>query len=230
MAKKSCPKCGTEVASDARFCTRCGQNLGSRSTGVLCPAGLHIIDPTWTECSYCLNQQAASVGSDQKEEVKPVRDRTRYGDDAGPPKRVTKSDPELLKEEVKPSSARDGAKIVGVLVSYTFDAGGRLYPIRAGKNYIGRGKSREGEVCEIHVAEDSKMSDEHALILFRHGRYDLYDQQSTNGTFHNGAIVTQVELKNFARLVMGKSEFLFVSFAEQVANNEPPPRSEAGPR
>ena len=70
-------------------------------------------------------------------------------------------------------------KLVGWLVSYTIDEMGVDFKLFEGRNMIGRDPS-----CAVCV-KDPAASLNHAMLLYRSGRYSIMDQQSTSGTFVN---------------------------------------------
>ena len=74
---------------------------------------------------------------------------------------------------------RTTRKFVGWLVSYTLDPMGVDFKIYEGRNMIGRSME-----CNISI-NDNMVSSEHALLLFRAGKYSITDRQSTHGTFVN---------------------------------------------
>lgn len=100
---------------------------------------------------------------------------------------------------------RTTRKLVGWLVSYSFDEMGVDYKLFEGRNIIGRDES-----CNITV-NDGMMSANHAVLLFRAGRYSLSDSQSSHGTFVNGQDIdlnpTYISDGDIIR--MGETEFKF---------------------
>ncbi len=74
---------------------------------------------------------------------------------------------------------RYGRKLVGWLVTYSFDELGVDYKLYEGRNIIGRDVD-----CNITV-NDGRMSGKHAVLLFRANKYSLTDSQSSHGTFVN---------------------------------------------
>ena len=74
---------------------------------------------------------------------------------------------------------RSRRKLVGWLVSYTLDEMGMDFKLYEGRNIIGRNAD-----CQITIA-DKTVSGNHAVILFRAGKYSITDQQSSQGTFVN---------------------------------------------
>jgi hypothetical protein len=83
-------------------------------------------------------------------------------------------------EKVEIKAYRSDRRLVGWLVSYSFDPMGADNRLYEGKNTIGR------EVdCNITI-NDQMMSGHHATLLFRDGQYALRDEMSSHGTFVNG--------------------------------------------
>lgn len=74
---------------------------------------------------------------------------------------------------------RYSRKLVGWLVTYSFDELGVDYKLYEGRNIIGRDVD-----CNITV-NDGRMSGKHAVLLFRASKYSLTDSQSSHGTFVN---------------------------------------------
>lgn len=88
-------------------------------------------------------------------------------------------------EEIDASGAkhvvqRTARKLVGWLVSYDIDPMGVDFKLYEGRNMIGRDAS-----CNITIA-DGMVSGEHAILLFRAGKFSITDRQSSHGTFVNG--------------------------------------------
>lgn len=83
-------------------------------------------------------------------------------------------------EQVEPKKEpRYGRKLVGWLVTYSFDELGVDYKLYEGRNIIGRDVD-----CNITI-NDGRMSGKHAVLLFRANKYSLTDSQSSHGTFVN---------------------------------------------
>lgn len=76
---------------------------------------------------------------------------------------------------------RKGRKLVGWLVTYTGDVSGMDFKLYEGRNIIGRNVAE----CNI-VINDARISNIHAVILYRAGKYSIKDNQSSHGTFVNG--------------------------------------------
>lgn len=78
------------------------------------------------------------------------------------------------------SGTRTTRKLVGWLVSYDIDPMGVDFKLYEGRNTIGRDAS-----CNITIS-DGMVSAEHAILLYRAGKFSITDRQSSHGTFVNG--------------------------------------------
>lgn len=100
---------------------------------------------------------------------------------------------------------RYARKLVGWLVTYSFDELGVDYKLYEGRNIIGRDID-----CNITV-NDGRMSGKHAVLLFRANKYSLTDSQSSHGTFVNDEDI-ELEpryLKDGDIIRMGSTVFKF---------------------
>ena len=70
-------------------------------------------------------------------------------------------------------------KLVGWLVSFTLNDYGVDFKLYEGRNIIGRNPE-----CNI-VINDGRVSDRHAILLYRSGKFSIADSQSSHGTFVN---------------------------------------------
>ncbi len=73
--------------------------------------------------------------------------------------------------------------------------------------------------------EDGSVSSHHAELVFERGEYHLHDKGSTNGTFVNGAQVTNAILKNGDQVRFGSIETVFGGDV-QTGASAPLPESE----
>ncbi len=110
----------------------------------------------------------------------------------------------ILGSETRTSADRR-SRLVGWIVSYTVKPEGAAYPLHEGREVIGRGK--DSTIC----IEDTQLSKEHAVILFRNGRFLFEDRLSSNGSMLNGKeTIGQYELHHGDVLEMGRNTFVFV--------------------
>jgi len=186
---KRCPKCSEENREQARYCINCNYDLVLKDPPVkLCPAGRHTLDPSWLSCPYC------SVPGTSK--VPRPNDRIDPSEPAQP-KPITTYSPSIVPLR----------RIIGILISYTWKAEGQVFPIREGRNYIGRDND-----CEISLPEDSQMSSKHATIICRDGKsFMIDDEKSMNGTFVNDSSVEEKQrLSNYSKIKTGSTICTFI--------------------
>jgi hypothetical protein len=97
-------------------------------------------------------------------------------------------------------------RIVAVMITYSWNPGGEVFPVRRGRTLIGR-----GEECDIRLLEDPALSHVHSYITFDTD-FVLRDMISLSGTDLNGAPLNQQvkRLPNFARIRTGSTQWVFV--------------------
>lgn len=97
-------------------------------------------------------------------------------------------------------------RVIAVLVTYSWKPEGQVFPIREGRNLIGR-----GEECDVRLAEDSMMSVVNTHITFRQS-FTLGDMVSMGGTYLNGEAVEEQfrSLANLSTIRAGSTQLLFV--------------------
>jgi hypothetical protein len=209
-----------------------------------CPKG-HTMDPNWVTCPYCEAEQRASRQTSRPEVAASSGGReTKVGEVLQKAeRRETKTMPqEAVPGSGGPLGAGDTRKIVGVLITYTWRPEGELFPVREGKNFIGSGKvssDASHRNCEVQIPQDGRMSSEHALILCRHGQYEIIDQASSNGTFLGDEMLMSnqsTKLPDYAEIKTGDTLWTFIKIKapktapgiitpDQTGTGEPtPPR------
>lgn len=190
------------------------------NTGRRCPSGRHVMDPGWDVCPYCdgerkSSEQTAYRGSEPvlSSDVR----KTTIGDSVPKSNRETKPMPmQTPSPNLGGYGGRgDKRRIRGILITYTWHPQGDLFPVREGKNYIGAGTvNREpgDPQCDIYITDDPKLSSAHALILCRHGIFEIVDMESTNGTFIDEKMISirGMELPDTANLRTGSTIWTFM--------------------
>jgi hypothetical protein len=103
----------------------------------------------------------------------------------------------------RPAPAR---RVIGVLVTYSWKPEGQVFPVREGRNLIGR-----GEECDIQITDDPAMSVVNTHITYRQN-FTIGDMVSMGGTDLNGVAVEEQfrPLENLARIRSGSTLFKFV--------------------
>ena len=97
-------------------------------------------------------------------------------------------------------------KVVAVLVTFDTVASGQTFPVRVGRNRIGR-----EPVNEIAIPNDLAMSGTNTFIHFYEGSgsFVVSDDRSQNGTFVNGTNIEadSVKLTNYSTIRAGVTQF-----------------------
>jgi pSer/pThr/pTyr-binding forkhead associated (FHA) protein len=202
---------------------------GSTSSGHRCPAG-HLMDPNWETCPYCEAEKRArdKTAYDPPDQTierssNMPRNPTMTPGDAvqSPGRGQTRVDTSADSSPVAENRRTDTRKITGVLVTFTWRPEGELFVIREGKNFIGSGpaESEGGRPCDVQITTDSMLSNEHAVILCRAGRYELFDRQSTNGTFLDDQFVggQGAEVPDRAKIKTGATVWSFLKIESGAA-------------
>jgi len=107
----------------------------------------------------------------------------------------------------KEKADKERKKLTGFLVTYSLSPNGVFFPLYEGKNMVGRSAS-----CQVHIQGDSAVSERHFSILYRavDRKFKFKDEQSSNGTFINGTLNDEGELKNLDLIRIGTTELLFM--------------------
>jgi hypothetical protein len=212
---------GHPMAADWSECPQCKLEKGAaRSTQVEQPSG------TDTQANPV---SAGTVGGSERRPTR-VFETNAPSPSPSPARRDTKvfEDNEVGEKRREPPPPT-GRPLTGVLYTFTWKRVGQLFQIRAGRNYAGTAETtREGDVTDILLSDDTTMSGTHFLILHSAGKYWISDCNSTNGTFVDGNLITPqggVELKDDAKILAGNTVFVFKKVlpptADVVANTTP---------
>ena len=100
---------------------------------------------------------------------------------------------------------RNERKLVGWIVSYSFNEMGADFRLFEGRNVIGRDAGNNITV------PDKMMSGKHATILFKNDKFKITDELSSHGTWVNGSDIEDehVELHDNDLIRMGETVFKF---------------------
>jgi hypothetical protein len=99
-------------------------------------------------------------------------------------------------------------KIVGVLITYSWQDQGQVFPVLEGRNLIGKDPNQ----CDICVPQDQTLSAVNTFITYRR-HFIIGDKVSMSGTDVNGEpIETEfVPLHNYAKIRTGSTHWTFVA-------------------
>jgi hypothetical protein len=150
----------------------------------------------WTDCPYCKAEHTAADATQLRKA--PAADEPA----------------DIAATRIRGETEMAGRPLIGVVFTFTWTRTGQLFPLYAGKNYVGTAPTtREGARTDILLTEDPTLSGTHFLILHQQntGLYRVADQNSTNGTFVNGEPVDSngIELPDDAQILAGKTLFIF---------------------
>jgi len=115
-------------------------------------------------------------------------------------------------QKVDPGTAQPARYVVGWLVGLSGAARGESFPLRIGRNVLGR--DRRSDIA----INDDQASSHHADLVFRpeERRFILMDHNSTNGTYVNEAeIEPRRDLVNRDIVRIGSHRFLFVPLCSE---------------
>jgi pSer/pThr/pTyr-binding forkhead associated (FHA) protein len=180
----------------------------------------HFIDESWDLCPYCPAENAES----DIPIVRPTRgpEAPRRPTAVPPPPPVSQlrevpavqappMERTIAAQKIDPSAAPK-RYVVGWLVGLNGTARGESYPVRIGRNILGR--DRRSDV----VINDDQASSHHADLVFRpeERRFILMDHNSTNGTYVNDAEIEprrDLALSDVIRI--GSHRFLFMPLCKE---------------
>jgi hypothetical protein len=99
-------------------------------------------------------------------------------------------------------------KIVGVLITYSWQEQGQVFPVLEGRNLIGKDPAQ----CDICIPQDATLSAVNTFITYRR-HFLIGDKVSMSGTDVDGEpIETEfVPLRNYAKIRTGSTYWTFVS-------------------
>lgn len=224
-----CSSCNRDNIDDAKFCKYCGKPLNSGYK--TCPNG-HKYNAEFSSCPHCpassgyrtIVERDNSVPKTTIDNYSP--NKTVMDSDLSDKTIIDKSIPVI--KPVNPSinqnksfnqgsdktvifghSSGTGSqsqgemvaksrKLVGWLVTYDINPNGTDYRLYEGRTRIGKNNTSDIILAQPGVSED------HALLLYREGKFIIQDQLSTNGTFINGeSIDDKVILKDNDEIMIG---------------------------
>lgn len=177
----------------------------------------HFIDESWDICPYCPVE--STTGSGEIPIVRPSRASAPRQEPARPvtatpivPRREPPPPAPPPMERTVAVQKIDGAAVakryvVGWLVGLSGPTRGESFPVRMGRNILGRDRTSD------IVVNDDQASSHHADLVFRpeERRFILMDHNSTNGTYVNEAeIEPRRDLAGQDVIRIGSHKFLFI--------------------
>ena len=213
-----CPECGKETPPNKSHCQECGAKL--KTEFKTCANGHQY---SGDKCPYCPSDDLYSGAPTLLDQTNPVADDDRTRIESSAPSIAPASGGIDDRTQIVTSQAATaggptlpplggaepnpvGRKITGFLVSYDLDPLGSVFNIYEGRNLIGR------VAPATIMIPNSTVSDKHALILFRDGKFFLADELSTNGTFVNDEPVEdKIKLSDRDEVRFGQIKMRFIA-------------------
>lgn len=217
-----CRSCGHRNTGEDSVCRNCGKALDREEDGFPRCSNGHIITGGSRFCPWC-GEELGAGGRGATERYQPGPDSQRFRETvkvtagggrqtqvisrapAPDSKRTRVIRPGADEEGRAEDSAAGEPRLVGFLVSYTLDPNGFFFALREGRQNIGSGPEVTFRV------EDPELSREHAVLLYRNGRFILEDRLSSNGSYLNGEeVIGQREIQHGDRLGMGGHVYILI--------------------
>jgi hypothetical protein len=120
---------------------------------------------------------------------------------------VAAKDSSFMSEQLKTAKTRLTTYQPSIIAMVVEDLGGgryRSYNISKEKTTIGRSNKND-----IHLKDDETVGREHAQILFRQGKFWLYDLASTNSSYVNGKKIEKHDLVEGDEILLGTKLLIF---------------------
>jgi len=193
----------------------------------------HFIDESWDLCPYCpavsgkeipvivpnrsRTSDAAASGPSRPQSVVVPREVPKVGHEPRTSVRIESPQPTPERTasaaRIDPSLLTARRYVVGWLVGVAGSVRGESYPIRIGRNILGR--DRKSDI----VLTDEQASTHHADLVFRldEKRFILMDHNSTNGTYVNEEeIAPRRDLQPRDEIRIGSQKFLFFPLCSET--------------
>ena len=237
---KTCPKCGRQNSDSQTFCPQCesGGKTCPNGKHTMDPAWAECVYCKQENVTPWQSPAQPARFATVAEGLMPMRSNpgrpVAYQEDPLPPRQVRPINspvpaphnahhqsrarthtefrplPNLASETPTVNHER---KIVGILVSYSWAPEGHIYPVREGRNFIGREKD-----CEICVPEDKTLSAHNSHITYRQN-FVVGDMVSMTGTDVDGVPIEEQfrSLVNYATIRAGSTYFTFIAIKPPAA-------------
>jgi hypothetical protein len=105
-------------------------------------------------------------------------------------------------------------KIVGVLITYSWQESGQVFPVLEGRNLIGK----DPDQCDICIPQDATLSAVNSFITYRK-QFLIGDKVSMSGTDVDGEPIESefIPLRNYAKIRTGSTYWTFVCIQPPAA-------------
>lgn len=202
-----CMLCGTANREDANKCKQCGSDLTKESKpfssvrSTPAPTILVTNSPDNNKGVSGRKTEFLVPDSDADNMSSPVTPRETAGNNSA---RKTQYIPPDAAAALAPQ-ATTKPKLVGFLVSYTWNVSGDAFKIYEGKNSFG-----SSSAVDSPVPADRAMSSEHFVVMVRGGRIKVRDLTTTNATTVDGVEIwgDSTDAIHGSKIKAGDTEFI----------------------
>ncbi len=204
-----CMLCGTANREDANKCKQCGSDLTKESK----PFSSGRSTPAPTILMTNSPESNLGAGGRKTEYLVPESDADSVGVPVAPREaaanRNARKTQFIAPDEAASltSQASNKPKLVGFLVSYTWNIKGDAFKIYDGKNSFG-----SSSTVDSPVPSDRAMSSEHFVVMVRGGRIKVRDLTTTNATTVDGVEIwgDSADATHGTKIKSGDTEFVLV--------------------
>ena len=202
-----CMLCGTANLEDAHQCNQCGSDLSKEAkpflSGRSTPAPTILVANAPQPVKRDVGTKTEYIVSGSDADIAGSRE---SADEATGYKSAMKT------HYISPDDAAAAAsqvastpKLVGFLVSYTWNISGDAFSIYEGKNSFG-----SSHAVDSPIPSDRAMSAEHFVVMVRAGRIKIKDSTTTNATIVDGVEIwgDSADAAHGSRIKAGETEFI----------------------
>lgn len=170
---KQCPN-GHTIPANLDECPLCNKNMGHAMPHMSGSQTTQIISSLDGEVGLHTTTDDSPVQAATSPNLDPHQDFS---------KTMVEQEVDIVDQEGRVTTrteTRASSRLVGWLVTYDLDPFGVDFRLYEGRNLIGKDPS-----CNVCI-NDPKVSGQHAILLYRNGKYRIKDNLSVNGTIING--------------------------------------------
>lgn len=202
-----CMLCGTANREDANRCKKCGSDLSRESkpfsTGRSTPAPTILVANASQSPKREIGTKTEYIGSGTSADIAGSRESADEAADDQRPQRTRIIPPDDATAIAAQVTSKP--KLVGFLVSFTWNPSGDVFRIFEGKNSFGSSKA-----VDSPILSDRTMSAEHFAVMVRAGRVKIKDSTTTNATMVDGVEIwgDSADVTHGSRIKAGETEFV----------------------
>ncbi|MDR0550126.1 MAG: FHA domain-containing protein [Deltaproteobacteria bacterium] len=210
MSDEYCVYCAQPIPPGAQTCPHCGKDQTPTTHGnfIRCSNG-HVVSEGSEFCPWCGELVVKSANPSPQQSPSDIRETVRLSESTSKKTIIDRKGTKIAGSELP--------ALTGFLVSYTMSTQGAFFPLREGRHTIGKGLN-----STIRI-NDALLSDQHAVILYRNGKFTIGDSMSSNGSWVNGQEISdKVTLNHGDTLRLGSNAFVLVVVPkEDPLKNDP---------